>query len=194
MKQINIPNQFELFLSYEQLSPQGFEYGLTHVYYQLDNNCIYFKFISEIKEDETTEILKLKSNSVNYKEIINDFLIEYFTIPQNTIGRLLFDSSSLFSEEEFNQIKETCRLNQVNRINEHIEKASNNELILFLTQQGLSPIPTYSDGTNWYATCPNQRKHSMMVNTHSNQWGCGYCRKKGNLNDLKEWCDSLKKS
>jgi hypothetical protein len=35
--------------------------------------------------------------------------------------------------------------------------------------------------------------HHLMVSAKANQWGCGYCCKKGNVTDLKNWIKQIEK-
>ena len=78
----------------------------------------------------------------------------------------------------------------------NIEKAKilaqGNELIRYCEAEKLYPYPEGSNLTNWYAQCPNGGKHPIMISTISNEWGCGYCRKKGNLEDLKHFIKQSK--
>jgi hypothetical protein len=42
----------------------------------------------------------------------------------------------------------------------------------------LNPRPAGHNTTDWIADCP-RRKHSIMVSPSRDQFGCGYCRRKG---------------
>jgi hypothetical protein len=33
-------------------------------------------------------------------------------------------------------------------------------------------------------------QHHLMISTEFNEWGCGYCKKKGDINSLREWYES----
>jgi hypothetical protein len=33
-----------------------------------------------------------------------------------------------------------------------------------------------------------------MISTKSNDWGCGYCKRKGDMNTLREWYENKKKA
>ena len=45
---------------------------------------------------------------------------------------------------------------------------------------------------SWAAKCPNVNgKHQIMVSTKHDDWGCGYCQKKGDQKDLQKWLWSL---
>ena len=45
----------------------------------------------------------------------------------------------------------------------------------------------------YVACCPRKASHPLMiaVNQHSEEWGCGYCKKKGGLEELKTWIKEI---
>ncbi|MBR0851874.1 hypothetical protein JQ543_29335 [Bradyrhizobium diazoefficiens] len=62
--------------------------------------------------------------------------------------------------------------------------------ILRLARQlGLSPAPDGASEHNWLASCPG-RGHSLMLSPTTNQFGCGYCRRRGGLDELQALYDS----
>ena len=48
----------------------------------------------------------------------------------------------------------------------------------------LNPWPEGSSPYNWLARCPDTN-HSLMISSKSEQFGCGYCARRGNAEDLK---------
>jgi hypothetical protein len=58
-------------------------------------------------------------------------------------------------------------------------------------QQQLHPKPTGFNEDSWTANCPSGGNHFIMVTTLKDEWGCGYCRKKGRILDLKKWVKEL---
>ena len=51
---------------------------------------------------------------------------------------------------------------------------------------GLSPRPSGGNPWSWEARCPGTN-HSLMLQAKSGEWGCGWCRRKGGVEELKEF-------
>ncbi len=54
----------------------------------------------------------------------------------------------------------------------------------------LNPRPAGHNNTAWIADCP-RRSHWIMISPSLNEFGCGYCRRKGGPKELKEFCHSV---
>jgi len=52
----------------------------------------------------------------------------------------------------------------------------------------LNPRPAGHNTSAWTADCP-RRKHSMMISPSLDEFGCGYCRRKGGPAQLQEFYD-----
>lgn len=68
-----------------------------------------------------------------------------------------------------------------------------NELIRFCQDNKLNLRQAGSCISNWLASCPSGGNHAIMISTTSNEWGCGYCKKKGRLPELKQWVESKRR-
>jgi hypothetical protein len=51
---------------------------------------------------------------------------------------------------------------------------------------GLNPRPTGVDPRHWSARCP-ETSHRLYLNTETNEFGCGYCRRRGGSDELNEF-------
>jgi len=60
------------------------------------------------------------------------------------------------------------------------------EIIRVARELKLHPKPEGGGPFNWYARCP-QTNHSLMISSKSDQFGCGYCRRKGGAEELREF-------
>ena len=58
-------------------------------------------------------------------------------------------------------------------------------IVLLARELQLNPRPEGHNATAWVANCPSGRGHTIMVSGSSNQFGCGYCRKKGGPEELR---------
>jgi|GEM_PF-4125575 len=58
------------------------------------------------------------------------------------------------------------------------------EIITVARRLGLRPEPAGRSPSAWYADCPG-KSHRLMVSSSANEFGCGYCRVKGNPAELE---------
>jgi hypothetical protein len=71
---------------------------------------------------------------------------------------------------------------------QRVEKAS---IITLASELGLNPRPAGHNGSAWMADCP-RRSHWIMLSPSLNEFGCGYCRRKGGLVELKAFADYVR--
>lgn len=137
-------------------------------------------------EREIFDRFPITSNATDEKSILCQFLIDFLCTPGAFYGYPCYIESNLFSYDEFEELKK--RSNEI--IRERKEKIRNegkdNPLIQYCESKGLQPEPEGLPN-NWQANCPSGGQHHIMISTASNQWGCGYCKKKGGLEELKEF-------
>lgn len=62
-------------------------------------------------------------------------------------------------------------------------------IIKMARELGLDPRPAGHDDSAWMASCPQSRNHWIMISPERNQFGCGYCRRKGGPQDLRAFYD-----
>lgn len=70
-------------------------------------------------------------------------------------------------------------------------KKKQTEIITLLKDKNLNPIPSGNHPDNWLARCPSGGNHFIQVVTTNDKWGCGYCNRKGGINELKDWLKEL---
>jgi hypothetical protein len=56
---------------------------------------------------------------------------------------------------------------------------------------GLNPRPAGHNNSAWIADCP-RRSHTIMLSPSLNEFGCGYCRRKGGATELRAFADYVK--
>ncbi|WP_282071396.1 hypothetical protein [Polaribacter atrinae] len=98
--------------------------------------------------------------------------------------------SVIFTQQEFQQI-----INDIKKSKStEKEKASQNitPLISLLRQHQLNPIPTGFNKNSWVANCPSRGNHFIQIVTSNDQWGCGYCKRKGGKEALEKWIQEIK--
>lgn len=55
----------------------------------------------------------------------------------------------------------------------------------------LNPRPAGHNSAAWIADCV-RRSHFIMISPSSNQFGCGYCKRKGGPAELRAFCESVR--
>jgi hypothetical protein len=93
----------------------------------------------------------------------------------------------MIDKERFDLCKKKANEIIDERINKIKEAGKNHPLIRYCSDRNLYPEPEGSSPHNWQANCPSDRAHHFYISTHSSTWGCGYCKRKGGLEELKEW-------
>jgi hypothetical protein len=62
------------------------------------------------------------------------------------------------------------------------------EIIHVARELGLNPEPAGIGPIQWYANCPG-KQHRLMITTSDDQFGCGYCRVKGGVDELRAFIE-----
>jgi hypothetical protein len=180
-----IENEFQsLMTTYENMFDEEFDYFYRITpdgYIQLAYS--YNKSSLEIKAQ-----YKLQFDSKK-KDII--FIIkQYIEATQLYNGYPKLKDSIVFSHDEFDKIILEIKSP------ENIEKGKASKkitpLISYTRQQQLNPKPTGFNENSWTANCPSGGNHFIQIVTTNDQWGYGYCDRKGGLIELKQWLQELK--
>jgi hypothetical protein len=58
------------------------------------------------------------------------------------------------------------------------------EIVIAARALHLHPEPSGIGPHHWQADCPGT-KHALLIQSETNQFGCGYCRRKGGLEELR---------
>lgn len=58
---------------------------------------------------------------------------------------------------------------------------------------GLNPQPSGHSPNAWVANCPSGGSHTIMISTLGNKFGCGYCRRKGGPDELRQFVEDRKR-
>ena len=64
-------------------------------------------------------------------------------------------------------------------------------IIELANELGLNPRPAGHNASAWVADCP-RRSHTLMLSSSLNEFGCGYCRRKGGPAELEAFADHIK--
>jgi hypothetical protein len=193
MNEIDTGREYKHFLRYDQSCFDGIEYGFTDLFYDFNQTTMFIKKVDHRRRNEKELQLPLKSKDIDITAELKDFLITIMSDKYNFDGTPVFVQSTFFSEASFDEI----RRNGISLMREKndlaIKQNSENELIKYCKSIGLNPEPEGSSPTKWEANCLSGRRHRLMISTISNEWVCGYCARKGDINSLREWHDGKRK-
>lgn len=95
-----------------------------------------------------------------------------------------FTKPGLLTEEAFQSVVKAVEA----ELETNTEKARSQESEIVTTARALSlnPEPTGTGATDWQAHCPGTN-HTLMISAKSDQFGCGYCKVKGGVKELREF-------
>ena len=159
------------------------------LYYRLTDDSfmqLAYAYAEEAVAFSSTYKRKFKT----LKEDLAFLLKEFLRIDPTLKAKLVYGNSILFIKNEYDAIlEEMCSEKKSQQVN---TKDLHPPLIKYLIEQGLDPKPTGLGPNSYVANCPNAAEHSMVLDTIVQEWGCGYCERKGKLPELKAWLAKLK--
>lgn len=176
-----------------------FEYLMNTVETMWD---IDLKYFYRITDDNYIQLAQKHDDSE--LQIRAQYRLKYENLKENIIfivkqsieaylpyeGFPRFESSKMFTEQEFNSIIQTMKDEKLAIIEQ--AKANETPLIVYLKEKKLNPRPTGNNPKSWSAKCPNSENHQIMIVTDKDEWGCGYCKRKGHLTELISWLQEIK--
>lgn len=180
----SITHEFQYFLeTTETMWDEDFKY----FYRVTDDNYIQLGY--SLGDDEKSLIAQYKLRNKNLKENIIFVVKNNIEAHSPFIGYPRFQNSSVFTKQEFEEIIATIKNEKFAISKNSLENIT--PLITFLKENNLNPIPSGDTPTNWKAQCPSGRGHFIMVSTKNDEWGCGYCCKKGKQAELESWLQEI---
>ena len=170
--------------------PCGFESDIRLYYKIIDNRRILLCVNEEEEQEVASLIANIELEPKVLKEVLLDVLKEYINGTRGFNGIPVYNQSSIISELEFNTLTKSIE----DKLNASIKEAKQikTPLIKLCEKLELFPQPEGSNKFQWVAQCPNGSSHHIMISTKSDEFGCGYCRKKGGVQELKDWIKAIK--
>ena len=142
--------------------------------------------------NEGTILFTKNPTYTNEISVLKEFLIDLFSYSGNCYGYPIFSHSEVIIENEFKHCLHLGIENIRKRKKQIRENGKEHPIILFCEEKNLYPEPEDHSPDSWKANCPSGRQHHIMISTSrpsSHNWGCGYCKKKGGLEELKQWVE-----
>lgn len=93
-----------------------------------------------------------------------------------------FIKDGMLTESMYHEIIDTIK-NELDKQAE-IARESKSEIVTVARELGLGPEPTGTGPYSWRARCP-KTSHPLYINTESNTFGCGWCKRKGGPGELQ---------
>jgi hypothetical protein len=100
-----------------------------------------------------------------------------------------FLASGIISESAYNNLVK--RIEQELEENSRKARETETEIIKVARELGLSPKPTGTGPTHWWAQCPARIGH-LYIDAALNYWWCGWCRRNGSMEELRAFVKECK--
>ena len=114
-------------------------------------------------------------------------LSEYFDAVCGFYTPVKFLAEGLLLKSDYESIIQ--RQNETIRRNQEVASKRKTKIIEVATQLGLHPQPPLLNREIWSARCPGTG-HQLYINARKNEFGCGYCCRKGGPKDLRAFVTS----
>ncbi len=85
------------------------------------------------------------------------------------------------------------RIEKELKVNREKARLGETGIVKTARKLGLFPQPTGTGPSLWQASCPGTG-HPLYINAAENEFGCGWCRRKGGIKDLRAFVNEHKKS
>ena len=133
--------------------------------------------------------------SVPQSRLFDESLVELLSIFLSTAAGSLYSVERVLATGHINKahLRTLWRSIESYRERKRIEhkefsrqaRDNETEIICVARELGLSPVPAGTSPTQWHARCPVRRGHPLMISTSNDQFGCGYCRIRGGVDELR---------
>ena len=101
----------------------------------------------------------------------------------------------LLSSSELEEIVKAVadELKRNSRVAEEEQRQHEAPIIKMAKELGLGPRPAGHNDSAWMASCPQSRNHWIMISPSHNEFGCGYCRRKGGPEELRAFYNRVRR-
>jgi hypothetical protein len=114
-------------------------------------------------------------------------LSAYFDAVCGFYSPVKFLAEGLLLRNDYERINQ--RRKSTIRRNQAVASKKKTKIIEVATELGLRPLPPLLNREIWSAQCPDTG-HQLYINARKNEFGCGYCCRKGGPKDLKTFVAS----
>ena len=174
-------SEFTYFMILEDI-----DWGAQFYYYYRVTEDNYIQIAYGLDDKRHSICAQYQKTNQDLKVNLKEILIKYMKASRFYGGCLYFMESTLFTECEFTSFNKDIK----NELKALKDQAGNlkTAFIDYLEKTNFNPKPTGNTKYSWTIGCPNaEGKHFLMISTLNDEWGCGYCKRKGDLEDFKNW-------
>ncbi len=161
---------------------QSFDIPLIYYYRITADNFIQFIALVEgckIKDNEKIE----SQYKYDTKRSFQENLIRSF----EDIFHKRLPFQSLPYKWKSQHLNDTDFETIITSIKDKIKGSSTSPLLEAFKKYQLNPKPYNAEKGLYYANCIGSNKHHIYIDINTDEWGCGYCRKKGGVKELQDW-------
>ena len=183
----NAPVACEHLLDYDQDVFDGILWGVNQFLFEVkDDQIILHRYNCRAEQNPWRQVSLPYFPNKTLRQNLRLHLFKIITNPSLMQGYPECVYSKWVSQKDFSRWFELARF--LNK--RHAEKAApqiqSNPLLKYLKDQGFYPGVVADSFVHWQANCPSGHRHSIDINSDTNEWGCGYCKVKGIGIDIVE--------
>lgn len=192
-------SDFERLAFVEYETGPGFEVYILYLYRITKDHYIQWIDLF-IDDDNDVEKTLLQAGSVShnivcqyqydwdltFKENLLTLFAEFIHARSMFDGHIIQFSSDLISDEDYQSI--------LANIEDRKKNPVHSKLLDFMKNNGLQPYAHDAKKGLYLSRCVNTANHHLYISisAEKEEWGCGYCKRKGGINELKQWINEKK--
>jgi len=100
-----------------------------------------------------------------------------------------FLDPGMIGESDFNRV--VRKIERELEENARQAREAETEIIEVARELGLCPQPAGTGPSFWFARCP-ERNHPLFIDAAENEFGCGWCKRKGGVEELRAFVKERK--
>ena len=180
-------NGYKVLFYYDQICEFDIPYGISIMLYKRSVDKLHIAKVLDRCDNPIESTYSIKNQSLSDQALLEEFVTFLFSHPTLFAGRPEYVRSDHFTAVEFEALLEKGLALYDERIAAAREQYKHHEAYLFAVKHQLNPVPSSYAPYYWFFNCISGGSHRLDVSFETNTWGCGYCKKKGNLQELYDW-------
>lgn len=185
-------NGYKVLFYYDQICQFDIPYGVSVILYKRIEDKLHIAKVLARCDNAIEFQYPIKNKSLSDQALLEEFVTYIFSYPKSFAGRPEYVRSDHFTEAEFEALLEKGLAIDDERIAAARKQYKQHEAYLFAVKHQLNPQPIGYSISDWRFNCISGGSHQLDISLETNTWGCGYCRKKGDLQDLYDWYEAVK--
>jgi len=177
---------FSKLLTYDQDVFDGWMHGPIELYFKLEGQILHIRTHTTERCQWTDYQHVFGTPLHNQEEALDAYLLQWFSKTNNFCGYPEWVEGPTISKKRFNRLMELGSQQAAAKRSAAKQRYENTPLVNYCKDQHLRPEPVHGATHTWLANCESGRPHSMQLDVEKELWYCGYCRKGGDLDDLKK--------